>query len=80
MLKHLPEEHLEPSVLSGDRRRGPAGQRARTDLLWDAGRHRPGDPDRPSRIRQDFHCGDHLHGNDAGYQALADSIDLSLFG
>ncbi|MEV7970225.1 SGNH/GDSL hydrolase family protein [Sphaerisporangium sp. NPDC088356] len=37
------------------------------------------DPDRPSRIREDFHCGDHLHGNDAGYQALADSIDLSLF-
>lgn len=37
------------------------------------------DPDRPSRIREDFHAGDHLHGNDAGYQALADSIDLSLF-
>ncbi|MEV0385766.1 SGNH/GDSL hydrolase family protein [Nonomuraea sp. NPDC050643] len=37
------------------------------------------DPDRPSRIREDFHCGDHLHGNDAGYRALADSIDLSLF-
>jgi lysophospholipase L1-like esterase len=38
------------------------------------------DPDRPSRIRGDFHAGDHLHGNDAGYQALADSIDLALFG
>ncbi|RSM72601.1 SGNH hydrolase [Actinoplanes sp. ATCC 53533] len=38
------------------------------------------DPDRPSRIREDFHAGDHLHGNDAGYRALADSIDLSLFG
>jgi hypothetical protein len=37
------------------------------------------DPDRPSRIREDFHAGDHLHGNDAGYRALADSIDLSLF-
>ena len=37
------------------------------------------DPARPSRIREDFHSGDHLHGNDAGYQALADSIDLSLF-
>ncbi|MFC4588831.1 SGNH/GDSL hydrolase family protein [Sphaerisporangium corydalis] len=37
------------------------------------------DPDRPGRIRADFHVGDHLHGNDAGYQALADSIDLSLF-
>ncbi|MFI9846955.1 SGNH/GDSL hydrolase family protein [Nonomuraea sp. NPDC051941] len=37
------------------------------------------DPDRPSRIRADFHAGDHLHGNDAGYRALADSIDPSLF-
>ncbi|WNV87037.1 SGNH/GDSL hydrolase family protein [Umezawaea sp. Da 62-37] len=37
------------------------------------------DPDHPDRIRDDFHAGDHLHGNDAGYQALADSVDLSLF-
>jgi lysophospholipase L1-like esterase len=37
------------------------------------------DPARPSRIRDELHAGDHLHGNDAGYQALADSIDLSLF-
>ncbi|MFJ2197658.1 GDSL-type esterase/lipase family protein [Streptomyces violaceusniger] len=37
------------------------------------------DPARPSRIREDFHVGDHLHGSDAGYRALADSIDLSLF-
>lgn len=37
------------------------------------------DPANPSRIKEDFHAGDHLHGNDAGYQALADSIDLSLF-
>jgi lysophospholipase L1-like esterase len=47
-----------------------------TVLDFDAVWH---DPDRPSRIREDFHAGDHLHGNDAGYQALADSIDLSLF-
>ncbi|WP_020670126.1 SGNH/GDSL hydrolase family protein [Amycolatopsis nigrescens] len=38
------------------------------------------DPDQPSRIKDDFHAGDHLHGNDSGYQALAGSIDLSLFG
>jgi lysophospholipase L1-like esterase len=38
------------------------------------------DPERPSRIRENFHAGDHLHGSDAGYQALAASIDLSLFG
>lgn len=37
------------------------------------------DPDQPGRIRDDFHAGDHLHGNDAGYRALADSVDLALF-
>ncbi|WP_340163132.1 GDSL-type esterase/lipase family protein [Acrocarpospora corrugata] len=37
------------------------------------------DPAHPSRIREDFHAGDHLHGSDAGYRALADSVDLSLF-
>jgi lysophospholipase L1-like esterase len=38
------------------------------------------DADHPSRIRDDLHAGDHLHGSDAGYRALADSVDLSLFG
>ncbi|MCS7482528.1 SGNH/GDSL hydrolase family protein [Umezawaea endophytica] len=42
------------------------------DAVW-------ADPDHPARIRDDFHAGDHLHGSDAGYQALADSVDLSLF-
>jgi len=37
------------------------------------------DPAHPTRIRADFHAGDHLHGSDTGYRALADSIDLSLF-
>jgi lysophospholipase L1-like esterase len=26
-----------------------------------------------------YDSGDHLHPNDAGYQAMADSIDLKLF-
>lgn len=38
------------------------------------------DPADPTRIRDDLHMGDHIHGNDAGYKALADSIDLSPFG
>ncbi|MEV6622315.1 SGNH/GDSL hydrolase family protein [Amycolatopsis sp. NPDC051106] len=38
------------------------------------------DADHPGRIRDDLHAGDHLHGSDAGYRALADSVDLSLFG
>ncbi|GAA1003633.1 SGNH hydrolase [Acrocarpospora pleiomorpha] len=37
------------------------------------------DPADPSRIRGDLHMGDDLHGNDAGYDALAHSIDLSIF-
>lgn len=37
------------------------------------------DPRNPSRIREGFHPGDHLHGSDAGYQALANSIDLAIF-
>ncbi|MEW1780383.1 SGNH/GDSL hydrolase family protein [Streptomyces sp. NPDC086777] len=42
------------------------------DAVWS-------DPDRPSRIRDGFHAGDHLHGSDAGCRALGDSIDLALF-
>jgi lysophospholipase L1-like esterase len=37
------------------------------------------DPRDPTRIATPLQAGDHLHGSDAGYQALARSIDLSLF-
>jgi lysophospholipase L1-like esterase len=37
------------------------------------------DPDHPSRIQPRFSSDDHLHPNDAGYQAMADAIDLALF-
>ena len=37
------------------------------------------DPVAPTRLRPTFDPGDHLHPNDAGYQAMADAIDLSLF-
>ena len=36
------------------------------------------DPANPNRIRADF-TEDNLHPNDAGYRAMADSIDLNLF-
>ncbi|RDG37303.1 SGNH/GDSL hydrolase family protein [Streptomyces corynorhini] len=42
------------------------------DAVWS-------DPAHPSRIRDGFHAGDHLHGSDAGCRALGDSIDLALF-
>ena len=36
------------------------------------------DPARPTFIQAAFDSGDHLHPNDAGYKAMADSIDLKL--
>jgi lysophospholipase L1-like esterase len=37
------------------------------------------DPAKPTQIKDGLHSGDHLHGSDAGYRAIADSIDLALF-
>jgi lysophospholipase L1-like esterase len=37
------------------------------------------DPAQPSRLLPAYDCGDHLHPNDAGYQAMANAVDLSLF-
>nr|WSY50616.1 SGNH/GDSL hydrolase family protein [Streptomyces sp. NBC_00886] len=37
------------------------------------------DPEQPQRIRPVYDCGDHLHFNDAGMRALADTVDLTTF-
>jgi lysophospholipase L1-like esterase len=37
------------------------------------------DPANPMQMKDGFHMGDHLHGSDAGYEAMAKAIDLSLF-
>jgi lysophospholipase L1-like esterase len=37
------------------------------------------DPDHPSRLLPRFASMDHLHPNDAGYQAMAEAIDLAVF-
>jgi lysophospholipase L1-like esterase len=37
------------------------------------------DPADPKRIATPLQAGDHLHGSDAGYEAIAHSIDLALF-
>ncbi|MFF5083724.1 SGNH/GDSL hydrolase family protein [Actinoplanes sp. NPDC000266] len=37
------------------------------------------DPDAPARYLSEYDSGDHLHPNDAGMQAIADAVDLSLF-
>ena len=37
------------------------------------------DPDHPDRMKAAYDGGDHLHPGDAGYKAMGDAIDLSLF-
>jgi lysophospholipase L1-like esterase len=37
------------------------------------------DPANPKHIRAEFDPGDHLHPNDAGYRAMGEAIDLSIF-
>ena len=37
------------------------------------------DPANPNRMLPQYDSGDHLHPNDAGYKAMADAVDLSLF-
>jgi len=37
------------------------------------------DPDKPTRFLPQNDCGDHLHPGDAGYEAMANAIDLNLF-
>lgn len=37
------------------------------------------DPANPARLMPAYDSGDHVHPNDAGYRAMAESIDLSLF-
>ena len=37
------------------------------------------DPAMPTRIKNEFDSGDHLHPNDAGYKAMGESVNLSLF-
>ncbi|MGY0233006.1 SGNH/GDSL hydrolase family protein [Longispora urticae] len=36
------------------------------------------DPAAPSKLRAEFDSGDHIHPNDAGYQAMANAVNLNL--
>ena len=38
------------------------------------------DPNQPTKFLTQYQSGDNLHPSDAGYQAMANKIDLSLFG
>jgi lysophospholipase L1-like esterase len=37
------------------------------------------DPEKPTHLLAAYDSGDHAHPNDAGYAAIANGIDLSLF-
>ena len=37
------------------------------------------DPANPARFRPEYDSGDHLHPNDAGYRAMGEAVELSLF-
>lgn len=37
------------------------------------------DPQHPTQLLEQYNSGDYVHPNDAGYKAMADGIDLSLF-
>ena len=37
------------------------------------------DKNHPTRLREEFDPGDHIHPNDAGNSAMADAFDLSAF-
>src|SRR5256885_2912408 len=38
------------------------------------------DPNQPTKFLAQYQSGDNLHPSDAGYQAMANAVDLSLFG
>ena len=38
------------------------------------------DPQSPTKVQMAYDSGDHLHPNDAGYEAMGGAIDLKLFG
>jgi lysophospholipase L1-like esterase len=37
------------------------------------------DPAEPTKLRSEYDSGDHLHPNDAGYEAMANKVDVELF-
>ena len=66
----------------GEEQRQAVNQWIRTDKAYDAVIDFDKvlrDPRNPAVIRPAYDSGDNLHPNDAGYKAMADAIDLSLF-
>jgi lysophospholipase L1-like esterase len=66
----------------GEAKRKALNQWIRTSGLYDAVIDFEAvirDPAAPAKMRAEFDSGDHLHPNDAGYKAMGEAVDLSLF-
>ncbi len=77
-----PEEGVPTMSVRGEQIRQAVNQWIRTSGVFDAVVDFDRvirDPSRPVRMRPEFDPGDHIHPNDAGNQAMADSLDLKLF-
>jgi lysophospholipase L1-like esterase len=77
-----PYEHADSYTSDGEAKRQIANQWIRTSRSFDAVFDFDAalrDPNHPSRLRQRYDSGDHVHPSAAGYQAMANLIDLSLF-
>ena len=77
-----PYEGAGYSRETGEAVREAVNQWIRSSGAWDAVvdfEAATRDPNNPKHIRADFDPGDHLHPNDAGYQAMADAFDLGIF-
>jgi lysophospholipase L1-like esterase len=69
-------------TVAGEAKRGAVNTWIRTSGAYDAVidfDQATRDPSHPARLLPAFDSGDHLHPSDAGYRAMADAVDLSLF-
>jgi lysophospholipase L1-like esterase len=78
----LPVEGVNTYTESGEAIRQAVNQWIRTSGAYDAVIDFDAavrDPANPKRLRASFDPGDHVHPNDAGNEAMAAAIDVSIF-
>jgi len=78
-----PYEGAFYATSAGEAKRQTVNQWIRTSRAYDAVIDFDAavrDARQPARLSKTYDPGDHLHPNDAGYRALAEAVDLRLFG
>jgi lysophospholipase L1-like esterase len=78
----LPFEGAGYWTREGEAKRAAVNQWIRTSRAYDAVIDFDAvirDPAAPTKFLSQYDSGDHLHPNDAGYQAMGNAVDLSLF-